>query len=766
MKKRKLAVLILGLAVVASITSCGGNDNPDTSKPPVIQPGDNTNTETVELASYKSAALLQLDELVNPAIVKISYEELKVAIQNYYDVEKQYINNIKDLETAKVAPTKVTEDTKTFTRNTFKPLVVDQLNSIFNPIITKIKNDELKTSVQNFYDTEITKLSAIETLDEISALFKEIIDDTKKFISLETEKVLIALKNKALEGLNPYVTELINKIPFDSLKNDTQIFYNEEKKKLEAIDEIEDITPCVNEIKEDLKNYALNETKKLAVSKFKEVVDKGLDKIPNPSLKENLIEFSNKEIIKINAITAIEDIPTVLSTVISEAEIYIQGILINTVKEYFARLTAVETATAYDYLPIAMHPSFAGNLVSAANINYNFTSNTNVSSISHAGFGEQWQMIVENIDQSVAMAKVFNVAQTVLNAAGNAVDIYITNSYAEEISYIFSGNGYTGKFEFKDSKLVFNITLTESITVPGFGSVKPVIKMEYELAKEAKSIFISLGDSYKVKYVITDNGYEMATTYGLTIVGKAITRSAFLSIMRNDNKTTGHIYEYTTFEGSDKIKACADFYVENGYVSVVGNKSSGMVGFDGYINELYSANEGRLLGYEVREELIVVGVSGTYNTLWFNIWDIQGINSIKITDKSDSNNSGKSNVDVYINGSSTMLSPTYNSKFGIKTSRKYDIEYRIRYYYSYDSVNNRYVANAVQIPMMFIQEGENISSFSSDMLKDNNLDVSVSLSPTYLNKILDDNDTLIDIFIKNKDTMSSESIIAYLERCE
>lgn len=766
MKKRKLAVLILGLVVVVGITSCGGNDNPDTSKPPVIQPGDNTTTETVELASYKSAALLQLDELVNPAIAKISYEELKVAIQNYYDVEKQYINNIKDLETAKIAPTKVTEDTKIFTSNTFKPLVVDQLNSIFNPIIAKIKNDELKTSVQNFYDTEITKLSAIETLDEISALFKEIIDDTKKFISLETEKVLNALKNKTLEGLNSYVTELINKIPFDSLKNDTKIFYNEEKKKLEAIDEIEDITPCVNGIKEDLKNYALNETKKLAVLTFKEVVDKGLDKIPNPSLKENLKDFSNKEIIKINAITAIEDIPTVLSTVISEAEIYIQGILINTVKEYFARLTAVETATAYDYLPIAMHPSFAGNLVSAANINYNFTSNTNVSSINHAGFGEQWQMIVENIDQSVAMAKVFNVAQTVLNAAGNAVDIYITNSYAEEMSYIFSGNGYTGKFEFKDSKLVFNITLTESITVPGFGSVKPVIKMEYELAKEAKSIFISLGDSYKVKYVITDNGYEMATTYGLTIVGKAITRSAYLSIMRNDNKTTGHIYEYTTFEGSDKIKACADFYVENGYVSVVGNKSSGMVGFDGYINELYSANEGRLLGYEVREELIVAGVSGTYNTLWFNIWDIQGINSIKITDKSDSNNSGKSNVDVYINGSSTMLSPTYNSKFGIKTSRKYDIEYRIRYYYSYDFVNERYVANAVQIPMLFIQEGENMSSFSSDMLKDNNLDVSVSLSPTYLNKILDDNDTLIDIFIKNKDTMSSESIIAYLERCE
>ncbi len=36
-----------------------------------------------------------------------------------------------------------------------------------------------------------------------------------------------------------------------------KIFYNEEKKKLEAIDEIEDITPCVNGIKEDLKKLCI-----------------------------------------------------------------------------------------------------------------------------------------------------------------------------------------------------------------------------------------------------------------------------------------------------------------------------------------------------------------------------------------------------------------------------------------------------------------------------------------------------------------------------
>lgn len=779
MKKKKIIALLMGLAIVGTLTACGGggstpSTNPGTTNPPVTQPSDNpstgsgsTNDETIELASYKSAAISKLDEIVNPVIEKIPDEDLKTAIKNYYDTEKQYVNGINDLETAKLAANKVVDDTKTFAKDTLKPLAIQKLNGVINPLIEKITYEELKNSVQSFYDTEMAKIDATETLAEVSDTFKEILDDTKTFISTETEKVIIALKNKALEELDPYVAALIAKIPYDTLKIDTQALYNEEKKKLEAVDTIEGFEPCVKEIRDDLEEYALIETKKIAVTKLQEVVYAGIAKIPNPEFKEDLTEFSKTEIAKLNAVTAIEDVPTTLTTVITETEAHIQGLLVNTVKEYVARLTAVETATAYDYLPTAMNPSYSSNVVNASSINYDFTSFTNVSTINQAGYGEQWQMVVENINQSVAMAKVFNVAQTALSSAGNAVDIYITNSYAEEMSHTFSESGYSGKFEFKDAKLVFNITLTDSVTVPGFGSVKPVIKMEYDLTKEAKGMFISLGDSYKVKYVITENGYEMATTYGLTIAGKAASRSSYLSIVKSNGKTTGHIYEYTTYEGSDKIKACADFYVENGYVSVVGNKSLGMTGFDGYINELYSANEGRLLGYEVREELTIAGVTGTYNTLWFNLWDIQGINSVKVTDKTDSNKSGKSTVDVYLNGSSKMLSPTYNTKPIIgKTSRKYDIEYRTRYYYTYDAENDMYVANAVQVPMMFIQAGDNYNSFSADMLSDNGITASVSLSSNHLNKILDDYDTLIDVFITNKDAMSSEAIIAYLEQYE
>ena len=49
------------------------------------------------------------------------------------------------------------------------------------------------------------------------------------------------------------------------------------------------------------------------------------------------------------------------------------------------------------------------------------------------------------------------------------------------------------------------------------------------------------------------------------------------------------------------MPACADFYIDDEYTSVVGNKASGIVGFAGYINELYETQEGKLLGYKVRE---------------------------------------------------------------------------------------------------------------------------------------------------------------------
>ena len=718
-----------------------------------------TKEATELLIKLKNEAIKTLDANVETLIEKIPYESVKSSLRMFYTNEKTKIENIDSIDDIDSCIDEIKEDLEKFAIDESKEIAIKALDNDIDSFIQKIPYDSIRIDVKTLYTSEKTKLNDIKSLEDINSYIKEIKTDIEKFALDECKKI-------AINTLDTYMETLISKIPYDLVKTDINTFYTSEKTKLNDIKSVEDIISYIDDIKANLEKFAIDECKKIAVAKLEELVSESIDKIANEELKNDLNEYAKEEINQINSVTSLDQVVPTLERVLSETKEHVSQLLKNTVRGYIARLAQAETATAYDYIPEAMSPKYQNNLVSQDSISYDFSNFTNISDLNKAGFGEQWEMVVENINQSVSMANVFNVGQTVFESAGNAINIYIENSYKDEMSYTFSGDGYNASFIYKDSRLILNISFTNSVSMPAIGDVKPVIRMEYDILADAKGMFISLGDSYKVKYVITPNAYEMATTYGLTLYGKSASRSSYLSISKENDKTTGHIYEYTTYEGSDKVKACADFYVEDGYVSVVGNKASGMTAFDGYINELYRADEGRMLGYEVREELTIAGITGTYNTLWFNLWDIDGISNVKVVDKTDSNKSSLSTVDVYLNNGSKLLSPTYNSKLTVKTSRKYDIEFRNRYYYTYDLESNTYVKNLVNIPMMFIQEGSNYNSFETDIKKDNSVEASVSLSSTYLNKILSDYDTLIDIFIVNKENMSSDEIIKYLEQYE
>ena len=852
-RKRIIKQCLLALSLLTCV-ACGSENNDNvnsekteesrkdstTAKDTTTNKETETNKDTTtkdsdseDIEKNKNSAMTTLDYLIVDSINKVSEDDLNKLIVEFYNNEKLYIQNVTDLETSKTLSTKITNDTNNFIINKLKPALIKKLDNIINPLVDAITNEELKNKVSSYYKTKKDTLDDASTILDACNTYSLIVTNTKEYITEEATELLIKLKNEAIKTLDANVETLIEKIPYESVKSSLRMFYTNEKTKIENIDSIDDIDSCIDEIKEDLEKFAIDECKKIAintldtymetliskipydlvktdintfytsektklndiksvediisyiddikanlekfaideckkiaVAKLEELVSESIDKIANEELKNDLNEYAKEEINQINSVTSLDQVVPTLERVLSETKEHVSQLLKKTVRGYIARLAQAETATAYDYIPETMSPKYQNNLVSQDSISYDFSNFTNISDLNKAGFGEQWEMVVENINQSVSMANVFNVGQTVFESAGNAINIYIENSYKDEMSYTFSGDGYNASFIYKDSRLILNISFTNSVSMPAIGDVKPVIRMEYDILADAKGMFISLGDSYKVKYVITPNAYEMATTYGLTLYGKSASRSSYLSISKENDKTTGHIYEYTTYEGSDKVKACADFYVEDGYVSVVGNKASGMTAFDGYINELYRADEGRMLGYEVREELTIAGITGTYNTLWFNLWDIDGISNVKVVDKTDSNKSSLSTVDVYLNNGSKLLSPTYNSKLTVKTSRKYDIEFRNRYYYTYDLESNTYVKNLVNIPMMFIQEGSNYNSFETDIKKDNSVEASVSLSSTYLNKILSDYDTLIDIFIVNKENMSSDEIIKYLEQYE
>lgn len=64
--------------------------------------------------------------------------------------------------------------------------------------------------------------------------------------------------------------------------------------------------------------------------------------------------------------------------------------------------------------------------------------------------------------------------------------------------------------------------------------------------------------------------------------------------------------------------------------------------------------------------------------------------------------------------------------------------------------------------MLFIQ-AENLSSFTADFQSENsNLNLYLLTSSATVNKIQNDYATLIDIFIENKDNVTSDSIIDYI----
>ena len=94
-------------------------------------------------------------------------------------------------------------------------------------------------------------------------------------------------------------------------------------------------------------------------------------------------------------------------------------------------------------------------------------------------------------------------------------------------------------------------------------------------------------------------------------------------------------------------------------------------------------------------------------------------------------------------------------------SRKFDIEFRTQYVYSYDPGTGEYTEHAIQVPMFFVQE-KNYDSVTADVKSANNITVSVNVASTDLGKLLADYDELIPVFIENKENVTPDNIIAFI----
>ena len=409
------------------------------------------------------------------------------------------------------------------------------------------------------------------------------------------------------------------------------------------------------------------------------------------------------------------------------------------VKALLSALLSGYELNPFSYIPESMRYDFSENLVDAEGFIDDYSSFVNVSDISY-GFGEQWNMVLDNILQSNTFFSVLTVIEGVSGVSVTAFNDYFDKNPANTAHYEFESGVYNVTINF-DGEVLFYV-LDYTATLPVFGEQTVQIALSLNADSGEKSGRIQIGDANALSYTIQENSYEFAIKY------LGVRRAAFSVERYDDGSVKGSIYEFLTVSSAE-IASASEFYITEDYVSVVGNKASGMLGFTGYITELYGAESGKLLGYEVNETLSSI----VYNTLWFNLSDVYGINSVKSVLDDD-------NVTelFFVNGSKSQWeSKKVGSGFKM-FSRRFDIEFRTQYVYSYDAASGEYTCHAIEVPMLFVQE-ENYSTLVEDIESANDLTVSVTVSVTDLDKILSDYDTLIPAFIENKDSITAETIV-------
>ena len=341
-------------------------------------------------------------------------------------------------------------------------------------------------------------------------------------------------------------------------------------------------------------------------------------------------------------------------------------------------------------IPEAMLPTYENNLIDASKISIDYSDFTPTNSIPKYGIGEQWDMAIENISQSQIFFTALSVVDNLTTTSITAFNNYIDKNPADTAHHQFESGIYSVTIHCTRKTIFYVLEYTTDLPVLGEQDIQIALWMDTNT--EIKHVRVQIGDANALAYTVNENHYIFAIKY------MGVRRACFEITENDDGSITGHIYEYITVADLEVVGSICDFYVTDNYVTVVGNKADGMAGFDGYICELYSKDDGRMIGYEVKETQKVLGVDVTFDTLWFDLTDIDGISSIKYIPKE----SLKEKDQVYINGSTELWE---TKTIGIlNPSRRFDIELRTQYFYCYDSENEKYVKVKMQIPMFFVQE--------------------------------------------------------------
>ena len=244
-------------------------------------------------------------------------------------------------------------------------------------------------------------------------------------------------------------------------------------------------------------------------------------------------------------------------------------------------------------------------------------------------------------------------------------------------------------------------------------------------------------------------------TVAVNILGLSLTK---LHFERNENEVRGYLYEYYGTEAKN-IKTSALIKVDENYTTIISNKrETDDLNIEGYM-EIYKNSTGNLVGAEVKETVKSI----KYETSWFNIWNVTNINTIKVI-----NEANGSNLDtIYINGSENPIkTKLVGGVSGRTISRRFDIEMKDMFLYTYNDSEQKYEKVKISIPMLFVQN-DFINTFSEDFYEKNQSTGAINPTNIVMNSddatfMFGEYSNLIDEYLVIKEQVTYQSIIDYI----
>ena len=388
----------------------------------------------------------------------------------------------------------------------------------------------------------------------------------------------------------------------------------------------------------------------------------------------------------------------------------------------------------WEFLP----ESFAKeNRITSFNAPIDYSSFVNVSSIPTNGMGKQLNMVYGLFSKMDTASNYINTVYGSMNIIKSLYTAFLDEEPEDYQSFTGSAGAFNFTLELDGDEYKLSASFT-SVSITLFSKVDT----------ESYGAIVRLSDTNVLKYTVEDGKVRLA----LNVLNASSTLIEFTK--DSSDNTVAKIYEYLTVGGLDLVSSSAMLYVGDTYTTIIGTKGDFIVGSKGTNCEIYDNATGLLVGTEVKEDMTAV----TFNTYWFPLCKLSGINSIKKLDEKNDKNADT----IYVNGLSSILA--WKDFGGINVlkrgTRAFDIEFKTMYFFNYDEATGEYSSIELEIPMLFVQE-EKYSSFENDFKSANDITVSLNVKAADLSAISYAYDSILPIYNEVKEAVSREDIIEY-----